>query len=93
MSTINCLTNRKPMLHSYYSRCQWYQSGFLPPYHFRKNNRDRERTGQKGAFKSAKDYDLFQNIPQYAEVPPNTEAKLIIADFPPFSLFNLTTCY
>ena len=28
MSTINCLTNRKPMLHSYYSRCQGYQSGF-----------------------------------------------------------------
>ena len=28
MSTINCLTNRKLMLHSYHSRCQGYQSGF-----------------------------------------------------------------
>ena len=28
MSTINCLTNRKLMLHSYYSRCQRYQSCF-----------------------------------------------------------------
>ena len=28
MSNINCLTNRKPLLHSYYSRSQEYQSGF-----------------------------------------------------------------
>ena len=28
MSTINCLTNRKPMMHSYYSRCKRYQSCF-----------------------------------------------------------------